>query len=98
VGIEATADLAAKLAGSCADIVMVGLSPGAIPVGIDTLPGGTGVRTPVWGTRSDLIEVLDLAHSGAIKVEVERFPLGAGAQAYERMRAHTLRGRAVLVP
>jgi propanol-preferring alcohol dehydrogenase len=98
VGIQATADLAAKLAGSCADIVMVGLGPGAIPVGIFTVPGGTSVRTPVWGTRSDLMDVLDLARCGAIKVEVERFALEDGAQAYERMRAHTLRGRAVLVP
>ena len=77
---------------------MVGLGPGAIPVGLGTLPGGTSVRTPVWGTRSDLIEVLDLARSGAIKVEVERFSLEDGAKAYERMRAQTLRGRAVLIP
>jgi propanol-preferring alcohol dehydrogenase len=98
VGIQSTADLAAKLAGSGADIVMVGLGPGAIPVGLDTVPGGTSVRAPVWGTRSDLLDVLDLARRGAIKVEVERFALADGSKAYERMRAHTLRGRAVLVP
>jgi propanol-preferring alcohol dehydrogenase len=98
VGIQATADLAAKLAGSSADIVMVGLGPGAIPVGLDTVPSGTSVRTPVWGTRSDLMDVLDLARSGAIKVEIEQLALDEGAQAYERMRAHALRGRAVLVP
>jgi propanol-preferring alcohol dehydrogenase len=98
VGIQATADLATKLVGSGGDIVMVGLGPGAITANSDTLPSGASVRIPVWGTRSDLIEVLDLARSGAIKVEVERFALEDGAKAYERLHARTVRGRAVLVP
>jgi propanol-preferring alcohol dehydrogenase len=49
VGIQATADLAAKLVGPWSDIIMVGLGPGAIPVSVDTLPGGRSVRAPVWG-------------------------------------------------
>jgi propanol-preferring alcohol dehydrogenase len=98
VGIQATADLAAKLVGPWSDIIMVGLGPGAIPVSVDTLPGGTSVRAPVWGTRPELIEVLDLARSGAIKVETERFSLEDGPEAYARLHARTLRGRAVLVP
>jgi propanol-preferring alcohol dehydrogenase len=98
VGIQATADLAAKLVGPWSDIIMVGLGPGAIPVSVDTVPGGTSVRAPVWGTRPELIEVLDLARSGAIKVETERFSLEDGPEAYARLHARTLRGRAVLVP
>ncbi len=98
VGIQATADLAAKLAGPGTDIVMVGLGPGAIPVGMSTLPGGTSVRLPVWGTRPDLIDVLELARAGAIRVQTERFALAEGPLAYERLHARTLRGRAVLVP
>ena len=98
VGIQATADLAAKMVGSCSDIVMVGLGPGAVPVGIGTLSDETSVRAPIWGTRSELFEVLDLARSGAIKVETERFSLDDGPKAYERLHARTLRGRAVLVP
>jgi alcohol dehydrogenase, propanol-preferring len=98
VGIQATADLAAKLVGPWSDIVMIGLGPGAIPVSVDRLPGGTTVRAPVWGTRPELIEVLDLARSGKIKVETERFSLEDGPKAYERLHARTLRGRAVLVP
>jgi len=98
VGLQATADLAAKLACAVADIVMVGLGPGAIPVGMGKLPGGTSVRVPVWGTRPELLEVLDLARSGTIRVETERFALEDGAKAYERLHARMLRGRAVLVP
>ena len=98
VGLQEAADLAAKLAGRWSDIVMVGLGPGVIPVGLDTLPGGTSVRAPVWGTRPELYEVLDLARSGAISVEIEPFSLEDGPKAYERLHARTVRGRAVLVP
>jgi len=98
VGVQEAADLAAKLVGPGSDIVMVALGPGAIPVNVDSLPGGTSVRAPVWGTRQDLIDVLNLARSGAIKVETEPFALEDGPKAYERLHAGTLRGRAVLVP
>jgi propanol-preferring alcohol dehydrogenase len=97
VGIQATADLAAKLAGPASDIATVGLGPGVIPVSVSTLPSGTSVRVPVWGTRPDLIEVLDLARAGAIKVEIEQFSLEDGPQAYDRLHARAIRGRAVLV-
>lgn len=98
VGIQATADLAVKLVGADSEIVMVGLGPGAVPVGVGAVPGGVSVRAPVWGTLPELFEVLDLARSGAIRVEVERFRLEEAVQAYDRLRAHTVRGRAVLVP
>jgi propanol-preferring alcohol dehydrogenase len=98
VGIQPTADLAAKLVGIMSDIVMVGLGEGAVPVGIGTLPDETSVRAPIWGTRPELFEVLDLARSGAIKVETERFSLEDGPKAFERLHARTLRGRAVLIP
>lgn len=98
VGIQATTDLAAKLVGIMSDIVMVGLGEGAVRVGIGTLPDETSVRAPIWGTRSELFEVLDLARSGAITVETERFSLEDGPKAFERLHARTLRGQAVLVP
>jgi propanol-preferring alcohol dehydrogenase len=44
------------------------------------------------------MEVLDLARLGRIKPHVERFPLECAHEAYERMRAGTLDGRAVIVP
>ena len=98
VGIHATTDLAAKMVRYLSDIVVVGVGPGAVPVGIFTLPYETSVRAPYWGTRSELFEVLALARTGAIGVEVERFSLEEAPKAYERMRARTLRGRAVIVP
>ena len=78
VGLEATADLAAKMVAARGDIVMVGLGPGAVAVGMDALTGEVSVRAPIWGTRSDLFEVLELARSGAITVTVETFGLEDG--------------------
>ena len=98
VGLQETADLAAKLVGAAADIAMVALGPGTIAVGTSVLSNEVTVRAPVWGTRSELFEVIELARSGAITVDVEPFALVDGPTAYERLHARTIRGRAVLVP
>jgi propanol-preferring alcohol dehydrogenase len=98
VGIEASTALAAKLTHPDSEIVVVGVGPGAVPVGIFTLPWETRVRAPYWGSRSELFEVLELARSGLIHVETETFSLDDAPTAYERMHAGTLRGRAVIVP
>jgi len=56
------------------------------------------VRVPYWGSRSELIEVLDLARSGRVSVETQRYSLDDGPAAYEALAAGTVRGRAVIVP
>lgn len=56
------------------------------------------VRVPYWGSRSELIEVLDLARAGKIDVEVQEYSLDDGARAYADLAASTIRGRAVIVP
>ncbi len=98
VGSESTTAIAAQLTHPDSEIVVVGVGPGAVPVGIFTLPWETRVRAPYWGSRSELFEVLDLARSGHIHVETETFTLDDAPKAYERMEAGTLRGRAVIVP
>ena len=59
---------------------------------------GASVRAPYWGTRSELMEVLDLARAGAIHVEVERYSLDQAPEAYRKLHEGTIRGRAVVVP
>jgi len=51
-----------------------------------------------WGTRAELAEVVALARSGAIAIEVERVPLADVPAAYERLAASHNRGRLVAVP
>lgn len=98
VGIPATTALAAQLPHYESDIVVVGVGPGAVPVGIFTLPYETSVRAPYWGYLQELSEVLNLARSGAIHVETEVFSLDDAPEAYRRLHEGTLRGRAVVVP
>ncbi|HET8595379.1 MAG TPA: NAD(P)-dependent alcohol dehydrogenase [Intrasporangium sp.] len=98
VGVDATTALASRLTHADAEIVLVGVGPGVVPVGFFTMPWETKVRAPYWGTRSELFEVLDLARSGHIHVETERFTLDDAPRAYERLHEGTLRGRAVVVP
>ena len=98
VGVPASTALAAKLTHIDSEIVIVGVGPGTVPVGFFTTPWETKVRAPYWGTRPELFEVLDLARSGLIHVATERFSLDEAPEAYERLHAGTLRGRAVVVP
>jgi propanol-preferring alcohol dehydrogenase len=56
------------------------------------------VRSPYWGSRGELFEVFELARSGLVRIETERFSLDEAPEAYRRLHDGTLRGRAVVVP
>jgi propanol-preferring alcohol dehydrogenase len=56
------------------------------------------VRAPYWGSRAELIEVLELARRGQVNVEVETFSLDEAPRAYELLHDGRIRGRAVVVP
>ena len=49
-------------------------------------------------TIADTVEVIELAERGALRIDVDLFELDRVAEAYERMEAGELRGRAVVVP
>lgn len=100
VGYQPTIDIAMGVVGVLGDVVIVGIGDGkaAATVGFWTQPFEVSVRTPYWGTRGDFIEVLDLARDGVLDVAVERFDLGSGTEAYRKLAANELRGRAVVVP
>ncbi|MDF1478923.1 NAD(P)-dependent alcohol dehydrogenase [Leifsonia sp. H3M29-4] len=98
VGAQPTVELAGKLAAIEGDVTIVGIGGGALPVGFGALPYDVAVRAPYWGSRAELIEVLDLARAGKITVETEVFSLDDSPAAYEKLHAGTIRGRAVIVP
>jgi alcohol dehydrogenase, propanol-preferring len=98
VGSQATVEIAGAVAAVEAEIRIVGIGGGALPVGIQTTAWDVGVRAPYWGSRSELIEVLAMARSGIISVEVETFPLDDAVHAYELLRTGKIIGRAVIVP
>ena len=56
------------------------------------------MQVPYWGSRSELIALIELAHQRIFDIAVETFNFDNGAEAYRRLAANTLTGRAVLVP
>ena len=98
VGSDATLGLAASVARVRGHLTVVGIAGGTLPFSFLGLPYECGVATTYWGSYTELHEVLDLARDGRIRAEVERFPLANALDAYARMRAGTLAGRAVMTP
>lgn len=98
VGIQPTMTLGQAMIRTEGDQVLVGVGSGSLPVGMLDKPYEATVRSPYWGFRCELFEVLDLARSGAVHVETEVFTLDDAPRAYEKLHAGNLRGRAVIVP
>ncbi len=98
VGVEATIALAASCVRAEGNVTIVGAGGGSFAWRFGALAPEAALTNIYWGTGVDLIEVLELARRGAIRAHIERFPLDRVEEAYDRLRAGTLRGRAVIVP
>jgi propanol-preferring alcohol dehydrogenase len=98
VGANPTMALAQSVAAVDSDVTVVGIGGGAMTIGFGTIAYDAAIRIPYWGSRSELIEVLDLARAGKVNVEVQKYSLEDGPKAYEDLAANTIRGRAVIVP
>ena len=93
-----TMALAQSVAALDSDVTIVGIG-GVVGDRTETeTHRPAAVRIPYWGSRSELIEVLDLARAGKIHVQTETYSLDDGPKAYEDLAANSIRGRAVIVP
>lgn len=98
VGIQPTVNIAGAAVAIEGDVTIVGIGGGVLPFGFGAIAYDAAVRTPYWGSRAELIEVLDMARRGQITVEIETYTLDEAPRAYERLAAGQIRGRAVIVP
>ncbi|GAA0966008.1 NAD(P)-dependent alcohol dehydrogenase [Frigoribacterium faeni] len=98
VGAAPTIATATAVAAIDSDVTIVGIGGGSAAVGFGTIAYDAAVRIPYWGSRSELIEVFELAKAGKVDVEVQRYPLDEAPRAYEDLHASAIRGRAVIVP
>jgi alcohol dehydrogenase, propanol-preferring len=99
VGSDDTLALAASIVRNRSRIVVVGVAGGTLPFSFLALPYECSIGTTFWGTIAELAEVVALARSGRITVDVERVPLDGALDAYRRLEAGTFgTGRAVALP
>jgi propanol-preferring alcohol dehydrogenase len=98
VGANPTIATATAVAAMEADVTIVGIGGGSATIGFGSIAYDAAVRVPYWGSRSELIEVFELAKAGKVDVEVQPYSLDDAPKAYEDLHAGTIRGRAVIVP
>lgn len=98
VGSDATLGLAARISRTLGDITIVGIGGGSLPVSFFSPPYETSVQSTYWGSRPELIEVLELAARGLLAPVATPFPLEEAMTAYRLMESGGLVGRAVIIP
>jgi len=98
VGATPTLNLARGVARNLADVTIVGIAGGEVPVSFFSQPYEVSIATTYWGSRPELVELLALAASGRISAERSLYSLEHGAQAYRDLRDNRVTGRAVVVP
>jgi len=98
VGVDATIALGVALSRIRGDLTIVGAAGGTYGVGIYTAPYELNVRSTMWGTRTELAEVMALAAIGKIHPIYEQFSLDDSLAAYQKLHHNHVRGRAVVVP
>jgi len=98
VGSESTLALGAAATRMLGDLTIVGIAGGTLPLSFFSVPYEVSIQTTYWGSRPELVEVLDLAARGLLQPKVTTFTLDTAMDAYRAMEAGRLEGRAVIVP
>ena len=79
-------------------LTVVGIGGGTLEWSFFTNPYECEVTNTYWGTIEELHEVVAMYRAGQIVPEVERFSLEEAPEAYRRLQAGELSGRAVITP
>lgn len=98
VGVTPTMNLARSAARTMADVTIVGIGGGEIPVSYFSQPYEVSITATYWGTRPELVELLALAARGDVGVESTTYSLDDAVTAYHDLHEGRITGRAVIVP
>jgi propanol-preferring alcohol dehydrogenase len=98
VGADATIALAAAVSRFLGDVTVVGIAGGTFAFNFFALPYEVSVQTTYWGSRPELVEVLDLAARGLLRPTITTFPLEDAPHAYRLLASGAALGRQVIVP
>jgi propanol-preferring alcohol dehydrogenase len=98
VGTDGTLALGAAAARMLGDLTLVGIAGGSLSVSFFSVPYELSVQSTYWGSRSELVEVLDLGARGLLRPKITTFSLEQAMDAYRHMEEGTADGRAVIIP
>lgn len=98
VGVAPTVKLAKDSAAIGSRIVIVGIANGTVEWNFFGTPYESTLNSTYWGSVSDLYDVTAMYRAGQIVPDVERFSMDNALEAYRKLEAGQLSGRAVVVP
>ncbi|WDZ87782.1 NAD(P)-dependent alcohol dehydrogenase [Micromonospora cathayae] len=98
VGADATLKLGVASARTVGDLTIVGIGGGTLPVSFFSVPYEVSIQTTYWGSRPELVEVLDLGARGLVRPKITTFGLDEAVHAYHLLQEGKVAGRAVIVP
>jgi propanol-preferring alcohol dehydrogenase len=98
VGSEATLSLALGTARAGSRVTLMGAAGGTVPYSLWATKFEVELTTSMWGSISDLRDVIALAAAGHIVPKVTTFDFDHIPDAFHALEAGTLEGRAVIVP
>jgi propanol-preferring alcohol dehydrogenase len=98
VGSDATLALAASVARPLGDVTLVGIAGGSMSFSFFSQPYEVSLQTTYWGSRPELLEVLELGSRGLLRPKVTEVSLEEAADAYRHMAEGKIEGRLVIVP
>ena len=98
VGATPTIDTASAVMAQGGRLSVVGIAGGTHRFSFFTSPYESYVTSTYWGSVGELWEVVDMYRAGQIRPEVTRFPMEEALEAYRRLEAGEISGRAVVVP
>jgi propanol-preferring alcohol dehydrogenase len=98
VGSDQTMADGVAMARMMGDFTLVGIGGGSLPYSFFATPYEVSLQTTYWGTRQELVEVLDLAARGHLHPVVTTHPLEEAVDVYRRLAAGEVEGRAVVTP
>jgi len=98
VGITPTLAMAAQVARVLGHLTIVGVGSAALPVNFSSPPHECAVASPFWGSIPEMIDVIELAKAGKVRMLVEHFTLDEAANAYQLLHDGKIQGRAVITP
>lgn len=105
VGVDRTLQMAAKVSRVLGHLTIVGLGGGALPGNFhsprnefNSPRNECAVASPFWGSIPELVDVVNLAQTGKIRMLVEHVPLERAGAAYQLLHDGKIKGRAVITP